>query len=59
MKIAAKAAAALSWMSWTGAALADKYGIDEAMSDGPVNLSDMVWGALLVAGIIWVWNKLF
>ena len=40
-----------------GAALADKYGVDEALSEGAGGLSDMSWGALLVGGIYLIWKK--
>ncbi len=43
----------------SGAALADKYGIDESISESTGDLSDMVWGGVLIAGVIWLWKKIF
>ena len=40
-------------------AWADKYGVDEALAEGGGNLSDMVWGALLIGGAYWLWKKFF
>jgi len=40
-------------------ALADKYGIDEAMSENTGSISDMVWGGVLIGGIYWLWKKFF
>jgi hypothetical protein len=46
-------------LAFAGAAFADKYGVDEAMSESSGSLSDIVWGGLLVGGIYWLWNKFF
>lgn len=42
-------------------AFADRYGIDEALADGSsdTNLSDMVWGGVLLVVIYLVWKKFF
>ena len=43
----------------SGHAMADRYGIDEAMDGGSESFSDMVWGALIVGAIYFAWKKFF
>lgn len=46
-------------MSACALAWADKYGVDEALSESSGSLSDMLWGALLIGAIYWLWKKFF
>lgn len=46
--------------SFSAAAWADKYGIDEAMSDGGSgDLADAILGGLIIWVIWMVWKKFF
>lgn len=38
-------------------AYADRYGIDESMGDSDASVSDMAWGALIVAIGYFLWKK--
>lgn len=53
------AAGLVTGLSFSVVAFADKYGIDEAMSESTGGISDMIWGGLLIGGIYWLWNKFF
>lgn len=50
---------ALCSMASSASAWADKYGVNEAIAEGDGDLSDMLWGALLVGGLYWLWKKFF
>ena len=38
-------------------AYADRYGIDESMGESNASISDMAWGALIVAIGYFLWKK--
>ena len=38
-------------------AYADRYGIDESMGESDASVSDMFWGALIVAIGYFLWKK--
>ena len=44
----------ISTLAW-----ADRYGVNESMSESDASLQDMVWGALIVGVIYWVWKRFF
>ena len=44
----------ISTLAW-----ADRYGVNESMSESDASLQDMVWGAPIVGVIYWVWKRFF
>ncbi|MFA9283744.1 hypothetical protein ACCQ08_03095 [Comamonas sp. SY3] len=46
-------------LALTAHAWADKYGIDEAMSESDASIGDLFFTALIIWAIYWLWKKFF
>lgn len=46
-------------LAFTTQACADKYGIDEAMSESDASIGDLFFTALIIWAIYWLWKKFF